>query len=167
MKSTGNTARQTKSRIKPSLGDVVAIPLEEHGFAYAVILRSETFAVLEVVTKQLLSLDEALNAKPSFYQAGVLDAVKDKRWPIIGRVTFDNEEDEWAPPRATWYIRETNEWTVGTPRVQLRGQAIPATLEEVKGMDIFSVCHTPELVIKVIIDRLINGNHDNYKVRPQ
>ncbi len=167
MKPKEEKPRKSKKRIKTSLGDVVAIPLGKEGSAYAVVLKDEDFCVLDYVGHDVLKVDQLVMLKPSFYLSGTLDAVTNGSWPIVGRLTFAAEEDSWSPPRATWYTRETNKWTVGEPRVYYREETIPAALDEVNGMDIFSVCHTPELVIKVIIDRLINGNHDNYKVRPQ
>ena len=107
------------------------------------------------------------NGPLAFHQSCVDDAIKDGRWPVIGHWPFENDEVAWPPPRATWYVRDSHRWTVGEPKVYERDETRSATLEQVKGMDIFSVCPRPELLINIIIDRLVHGNHANYKVRDE
>ena len=41
------------------------------------------------------------------------------------------------------------------------------TTREVKGLDRLLFCHKPELVVATIVDRLIDGNHAYYQVRPR
>jgi len=101
-----------------------------------------------------------------FYQASTDQAIKNGEWPVIGTENFTDPESAWGPPQATCYVRETNEWTMGgIPRIDYKSEMHTATLEQVQGLDIMSVCHRPELLVKIIVDRLINGNHEQYKVR--
>jgi hypothetical protein len=154
------------SRQKYTLGSIIAVPLPDGGFAYIKVFKDHTFGVYDIVSKNLLHITDVIRNNFSFYQSSTDVAIKSGEWPVIGAESFANEESAWCPPQATCYVRETNEWTMGgIPRVDERGQMRVATLDEVRGLDIMSVCHRPELLVKIIVDRLINGNHDEYKVR--
>jgi Immunity protein 26 len=152
-------------KLKYSLGDVVAIPLADTRFAYAKILRDSDFAIYDFISEKIEVLNVVVQHPISFYQASTDEAVKNGLWPLIGNDAFQSSEDEWGPPRATCYSRETNEWTMGrVPRIDHKGQMRVATLSEVQGLDVLSVCNRPDQILRIINDRLVNGNHADYKV---
>ena len=154
------------SKQKYTLGSVMAIPLPDGRFAYAKAFNDSTFGIYDLVSNGLLPIADVIHNRFSFYQASTDVAIKSGEWTVIGAEPFADEDSTWPPPQATCYVRETNEWTMGgIPRVDQRGQMRVATLDEVRGLDIMSVCHRPELLVERIVDRLINGNHDEYKVR--
>ena len=154
------------SKQKYTLGSVVAIPLPDGKFAYAKLFKDHTFGVYDLVSSKLLPVSDVIRNRFSFYQSSTDVAIKSGEWPVIGTESFIDENSAWPPPQATCYLRETNEWTMGgIPRVDHKGQMRVATLDEVRGLDILSACHLPELLVERIVDRLVNGNHDEYKVR--
>ena len=53
----------------------------------------------------------------------------------------------------------------GIPRVNYKGQTLKATLEQVQGLEIMFVDPMVEGFIRTIVDRLVKGNHEEYKVR--
>lgn len=153
-------------RVKYKAGALVAIPLPTGQFAYARAYKDAEFGVFGIVSDQLLSAEQLISKPIVFFHAANDDAITAGTWPVIGLWPFKSEDEAWAPAKATCYVRETNEWTMGgVPRIDHKGQMRVATLEEVQGMDILSVSHRPELFVQVILDRLVNGNHANYKVR--
>lgn len=157
-----------KKAKKYRLGSIIAIPLPGKKFGYAKAFRDLNWGVYDFVSDELVNFSVVSSRPFSFFQCCVDDAVNDGIWPVIGEEEFGASDDEWPPPQATMYVREMNEWTMGgIPRVNYRGQTMIATLDDVVGMDIASVCHRPELLIKIIIDRVINGNHDQYRVRSE
>lgn len=152
-------------KVKYKFGDVVAIPMTGSRFAFAKMLKVTDFAVYDFISNNVEPVSVVTNHNISFYQACTDQAVTRGEWPIIGNEAFNNLEEEWGPPRATCYLRETNEWTMGgVPRVQHKGQMNVTTLEAVRGLDIFTVCNRPDQILRIIEDRLINGNHADYKV---
>ena len=151
---------------KYAIGSVIAIPLPDGKFAFAKMHRGGDFGIYDVLSNKILDIKDIICNSILFFKSATDVAIKNGEWPVIGVDPFLTPESEWAPPQATCYIRETNEWTMGNiPRIEYKGEMRIATLDEVRGLDILSVSHRPELLVKVIIDRLINGNHENYKVR--
>ena len=155
-------ARQSKIKFK--LGDVVGIPLPDERFAYARIYRDFTLAIYEVLTSKLTSIEPLVDAKICFFQACTDSAIVSGKWPVIGSFPFRSEEDSWYPPKAVGYLATLNEWALGQPRIRERGLDRAATKEEVAGLAISSFCQRPELLVDLIVDRLIHGNHAKYEV---
>ena len=148
------------------LGNVVAIPLPNGKFAYAKIFDDCDFGVYEVISDGILPLSAVISSHIVIYQACTDSSIKNGEWKVIGEEPFIDPESAWAPPKATFYVREADEWTVfGKPHIYHKGETRMATLEEVRGLDIMSVCQRPELLVEIIIDRVVNGNHEEYKVR--
>jgi Immunity protein 26 len=153
----------TKQKI--SLGDVFAIPVPDGRFAYGKIFRDGEYGVYDFLTADIATVQEVLKHPIAFYMVGTDSAIKKGVWPIIGFDAFASDDDAWAPAKAAFYLRETNEWTMGgTPRVVDKGQTRVATFDEVKGLDILMVQPKPEYLVEIIVTRLINGNHADYKV---
>jgi len=155
-----------KSRKKYQVGSVIAIPLPDGRFGFAKAFNDFDWGVYDLVTEGMLGLESVTKHPFSFFQACTDSAVNDGSWPVIGQEPFSSVEDAWGPPKATMYVRDSNEWTMGgVPRVSYQGETMIATLDDVVGMDIASFCHRPDLLVKLIIDRVIKGNHDQYRVR--
>jgi Immunity protein 26 len=150
---------------KYSEGSIIAIPLPDGRYAFAKAFQPLNFGIYDLVTHEILPVEMVVQHPISFYQVSTDSAIKSGDWKVIGEEPFASKEDSYIPPMATCYIKETDEWTMGgVPRIQYKDDMHIATAEQVRGMDIFSVCHKPELMVKIIVDRLINGNHDAYKV---
>lgn len=155
-------------RILARTGAVIAIPLPNGMYAYGKLFHDPYLGIYECLSPSIRPCDEVIKHPVSFFNAINNQAIRTGDWPIIGEEPFLSEEESWPPPQATMYSRETNRWTMGgIPRVSYRGETLSATIEDVQGLDIATANPRPEGVIRMIIDRLVNGNHDNYKVRPQ
>ena len=143
----------------------MAIPLPQNRFAFAKVFKSADFGIYDLVSDKIEPLEAIVKRPFAFFQASTDKAVKSGEWLVIGAEPFSSEEEGWAPPRATCYVRETQEWTMGgIPRIHHKGKMQSASIEEVKGLDILSVCPTPQGTVHIIVDRLIRGNNDRYKV---
>lgn len=154
-------------KIRPKLGDIIAIRLPDARYAYSRVYEDFMLGVFSFISDDLRPADALERCPFCFFQSCTDEAISDGRWPIVGRHQFGEDEDPWGPPQATWYDRDTNAWTTGVPRVTDRGDSREATQEEVRGLDISLFCQSPELFIDIIIDRLIHGNHAKYKVRDE
>lgn len=163
-----------KSRKKIyKLGTIIAIPLESDVmelsisrgyYAYARFYHDDVLGVYEKITQGIVkSIDAIVNTSVVFHYITQDHAVQSGEWSIIGEHGFQKPEDAIPPPRATCYSKERNEWTMGRPKVDYNGQLYNATEEQVKGMDIMTV-PSNEFFKFIIVDRLICGNHERYKV---
>lgn len=159
-----NAVSKTK-KIKYLLGSIVAIPLKENKFAFAKTFKDGDLGIYDLVSKLILPLEDVIKHRISFYQYSTDAAIKNGDWPILGVEPFADGDEAWLPPMATCYIREADKWTMGKPRVNFKDEGYFVSLKEVHGLDIFSVCDRPESTVRVIEDRLIKGNHDNYRVK--
>ena len=153
-----------KKRPKPRLGDVVAIPLPDGRYAFARLYRSNEFGVLRTVSSTMPPLEDLKRLGFAFFLAGTDEAIKRGDWPIVAEWPFASGEEPWAPPKAAWYLRDLKQWTTGSPKVTHRDEIRAASETEVAGMDIASFCQTPELFVRVLSDRLIQGLHDPYVI---
>jgi hypothetical protein len=151
-------------RPKAKLGDIVAIPMPDGQSAFARIYRSSEMGVFPRLSEGAPSAEEWQQEGCAFFVAGTDEAIRSGEWPVVANVPFATADEAWAPPKATWYLRDLKQWTTGSPRITYRDEVAPATVEQVAGLDIASFCQTPELIIKVLIDRLVLGNHDPYVI---
>lgn len=97
---------------KNAVGNIVAIPLTNGKFAYAKILEDLDFSIFDFVSDQIVTGADVSSHPISFFQTCTDIAVKKGVWPVVGSEQFLTEEDRYAPPKATFYLRETNEWTM-------------------------------------------------------
>jgi hypothetical protein len=154
-------AKATRGR-KPSLGDIVALPLPGGKFAFAKVFRDRDLGVYDIVSDRIEPIETVTHHKMVFFQ-GVSDApIRSGQWPIIGAEPFVDEDAAWAPPRATGVIPGFNIDPM-TLRLSHKGVRRPATLKEVAGLDL-EAFYNPEGFIGIVVDRLINGNHQRYQV---
>lgn len=152
-------------RIKYNLGSIVAIPLSNGQFAYAKVHKNETLGVYDIISSEVLQVDEVVRKGFVFHQPCTDSAIKNGDWPVVGVDPFLNEEAAWPPPLATCYVKESNEWTMGgIPRVSFKGGMHIASLEEVQGLWILSASNRPEVFIRLIEDVMMRKNGDYYKV---
>jgi hypothetical protein len=148
---------------KYRLGSVVAVPLPGGKFAFVKVFKEHDFGVYDLVSKQIEPLDKILKRKIAFFQSGTDSAIKSGRWPVVGEDPFPDEESAWGPPRAAGVLPGSGLGKV-SPMVIEKGISRHAKLEEVLGLDIDEFAHSPELFVEVLVDRLVKGEHDAYKV---
>jgi hypothetical protein len=158
-------ATPKNKRIKYSPGSVIAIPIKDNRYAFAKTFNDGELGVYDLTSDSLLPAQDIIKHSISFYQYGTHKSIKNGDWPILGVEPFALKEDAVLPPMATCYDRDTDTWTMSKPMIYHNGKEFFVTPEKTKGLDIFGVCISPESIVHVIEDRLIKGNHDNYKVK--
>ncbi|MCA0242750.1 MAG: immunity 26/phosphotriesterase HocA family protein [Proteobacteria bacterium] len=146
-------------------GAIVEIPLPDGQLCYAKILADGDLAILNVLTSVRPKVREFLGARISFYQCIGNHILKTSGWPVVDIQPLSPAEQS-IPPMATCYVRDANAWTMGgVPYYTHQGVKHQMTFEQAEGMNIWSVAISSEALIRVIVDRLVKGNHENYKVR--
>jgi hypothetical protein len=147
-----------------NLGAIIAIPLPDGRFAYAKIFRDYDFGVYDYISEQIEPAYEIIKHEIIFFQSATDSAVKSGDWPIIGEEPFQDDESSWGPPKAAGVLPGDGMSLVG-PLLSYRGTLKNAKVEEVLGLEIEEFCQTPDLFIEVIVERLIKGEHDKYRVK--
>ena len=153
-----------KARHKYSVGSIIAVPLPGRRYAFAKVFKNMALGVYDLVSKKVEPVSEVTKHKISFYQSATDEPIRSGEWPIIGEEPFADDESAWAPPRAVGPIP-------GLPvdpyvlRIEHRGEYRKATLAQAAGLDISMLAHEPDLFIDVLMDRLVRGDHDKYRVK--
>lgn len=148
-------------------GAIIAIELPDKRFAYGRLFNDPWIGIFDRITDQLGDLKSLIGSSMSFYCSTNLRALKAAGWPVIGQMPFPSADEAWPPPQATMYSWNTNWWTTGEPKVTHKGQIRSASLDEVASLDIATANPKAEGVVHMIMERLVQGNHDRYRVRPQ
>ena len=117
-----------KTRYK--IGDVLAIPVDGNGVAYARIFRDATIGVFDFLSGEILKLEELPTATVLFFAAFFDDAVVDGTWPIVGHQAFASDDAAWPPPRMVRDVINPERF-----RIYDRGEIRPASPEEVKSLE--------------------------------
>ena len=161
-----SSATSTKpKRQKYKLGSIVAIPLPDGRFAFGRVFRDFDFAIYRLVVDQIPDVSQVVHQPIAFFHSGTDDGIKKGLWPVIGELPFADPEEAWGPTKATCYRWSTNEWTMGVPKISHKGETLTATLEQVQGLEIMKFSPNPEGFAWVIDERLVKGQHEEYKVR--
>lgn len=81
------------------LGDVLAIPLGDGLWGYVRSLRDVSFAILHSLSEEkILQLDDLIGS-PALGYTGYCEAWNRPTWVYLGQWPFDDEDQEWAPPK--------------------------------------------------------------------
>jgi len=131
-------------KIRYRIGDIVAIPIGDHGVSYARIFRDATLAVLDCFSSEILEADELPPARPVFFAAFFDDAIVDGTWPIVGHQDFENDDEAWPPPRMVRDVLDPTRF-----RIYERGEIREATSEEVEYLEPASIYKPDQLVEKI------------------
>jgi hypothetical protein len=156
---------KSTKKVKYKLGAIVAVPLPGGRFAYAKVYRDFDLGVYDFVSNEIVPIAEVLKHKIAFFQAATDEPIKSGEWPIIGDEAFPDEESAWGPPRAVVFPPgaplESADLKISHKDVLRR-----ATAAEVKGLDFGTFAQESELLVRILVDRLIHGKHDEYRVKP-
>ena len=156
--------RSTK-KVKYKLGAIVAVPLPNGRFAYARVHKNLALAVFDFVSEKIVPVADVLEHKVAFFQSATDEPITSGEWRIIGEKVFPDEEDAWGPPRAVVF-------PPGAPldsadlKISDKGVLRRATPAEVRGLDFARLAQTSELFVDILVERLIHGKHDEYRVKP-
>jgi hypothetical protein len=99
-----------------------------------------------------------------FFQSATDSAIKSGEWPVIGTEPFPDEESAWGPPKASGVLPGIKV-DPRTLQIRYKGVSRRATLKEAAGLDIGTFSQRPDLFVNIVVDRLINGQHDKYRVK--
>lgn len=157
-------AKMSTPKAKYKFGSVIAIPLPNNKFAFAKIFRDFDLGVYDFVSDKIENLTDIIAHKIAFFQATTSSPIKSGAWPVIGEELFPDEESSWGPPKASGVLPGMEIDPLKT-KIMYKGELRCAKPEEIVGMDIESFCQRPELFVQIVVDRLINGNHNNYRVK--
>lgn len=156
--------KKASSKQKYKVGQIVAIPLPDGRFAYAKVFNDFDLGVYDFLSDEIEPLERVVKNKFSYFNAVTDRAIKSGAFPVIGEQPFPDEESAWAPPMASGIFPEDP--GVGVLHIDYKGITRPATSQEAAGMDVRDFSQRPELFVDDVVDRLVNGNHRNYRVKP-
>jgi hypothetical protein len=153
--------KSTKQAYK--VGQIVAIRLPDRRFAYAKVFNDFDLGVYDFLSAEIEPMARVVRHKFSFFNAVTDRAIKSGTFLVIGEQPFPDEESAWAPPMASGIFPDDP--GVGVLHIDHKGiSRRAATPKEAAGMDVRSFSQRPELFVGQIVDRLVKGNHDNYRV---
>jgi len=160
-----STTASKPKRQKYNLGSIVAIPLPEGQYAFGKVYKDRK-AIYDLVLDHIPEVSVVLDSSILFFHCGTDDGIKKGLWPVIGDQPFADPDDAWGPPKALFYDRAENRWPMGgVPYVDHKGKEWVTTIEHVQGLEYVSVDPTVDGFVRTIVNRLIKGNHEEYKVR--
>ena len=113
----------------PNLGHVFAIALPNKRFAYAKGFRDYVFAIYDLVSPRLLSLDEVVNEPFAYYEVATHVSPRRGRWKLLGEAPFASSDEAWGPPMASGLVNvaiATHLWITerGVQRTVLYDEAV-------------------------------------------
>ena len=157
-------ARKTRQN-PPGPGAIVALPLPDGKFAFAKVYNDHNLGVYDFVSDKIEAADVVREHKIAFHQGVVDTALKSGEWAVIGMEPFATDDDAWPPVRAAGIIpgRPIDPLMVG---LNHKGKSRRAKLDEVLGLEVSVFYPTPKHFINMVVDRLVKGNHDKYRVSP-
>jgi hypothetical protein len=145
------------------VGQIVAIPLPDHKFAYAKVFNEFDLGVYDFLSDEIEPLSHVVKKKILYFN-GVTDrAIKDGTFIVIGEEPFPDEESAWAPPMASGVFPGDDD--LRTLHIDHKGVSRKATPQEAAGMYIRGFFPRPEIFVKRVVDRLVNGNNRKYRVK--
>ena len=117
-----------RQRLQP--GAVVKIPLGDC-HAYGRLLINPYVAVYDSATREDISELESIVAKPVLFTVAVYNhSVTKSRWPIVGKLPFDEETAELP----LWFMQDAFAPT-RCSLIDARGNVTPATIEQCIGLE--------------------------------
>ena len=148
---------------KYKVGQIVAIPLPNGKFAYAKVFNDLDLGVYDFLSDKIEPLERVVKKK-FLYFSGVTDrAIKGGTFLVIGDQQFLDEESAWAPPMASGVFPGDSD--MDTLHIDHKGVSLKATPAQAAGLDIRSFSPQPEVFVRRVIDRIVNGNNQKYRVK--
>jgi hypothetical protein len=112
------------------------------------------------VSEAIEPLEVVLEHELAFFEACTDSAIKAGEWPIIGEDPFPDEESSWGPPRAFGVCKGLKI----QPRIVHKDKVRSASMDELIGLGTNTFSQRPELFVHILVKRLIEGRHDDYRV---
>lgn len=157
------TRKYSSKKQQYKLGQVVAIPLPDQKFAFAKVFNDFDLGVYDLLSDKIEPLERVVQNNFLFFNAVTDRAIKSGAFLVIGEQPFPDEESAWAPAMASGVF--AGDPSVGVLHIDHKGISRRANdPSEGAGMDIRSFSQRPELFVRQIVDRLVRGNHHQYRV---
>ena len=157
-------SKEPSKKQKYKVGQIVAIPLPDKRFAYGKVFNDLDVGVYDFLSDEIEPVERVVKKKILFYSAVTDRAIKNGAFTIIGEQPFPDEESAWAPAMAAGIFPEDH--SVGMLHITHKGHYLPASPDQVAGMDICVLCQEPELFVELVVDRLVNQNNSKYRYGP-
>ena len=157
-------SKNQSKKQKYKVGQIVAIPLPDKRFAYGKVFNDLDVGVYDFLSDEIEPVERVVKKKILFYSAVTDRAIKNGAFTIIGEQPFPDEESAWAPAMAAGIFPEDH--SVGMLHITHKGHYLPASPDQVAGMDICVLCQEPELFVELVVDRLVNQNNSKYRYGP-
>lgn len=129
-------------------GDVVAVPLTHHQYAFGRVCREPTLAVFSKTSAELLPLDKIAQMEVLFYIGFIQTKVQTCDWIYLGKLPFANAEDAWPPAVFIQDIHTPSEY-----RIYHRGKMRPARKRECVGLKKFEM-QPPFMIRERILEEM-------------
>jgi len=155
-------ANLSPKRQKYKVGQIVAIPLPNQKFAYAKVFNGFDLGVYDLLSEKIEPVERVVKNKFSYFNSVTDKAIKGGTFLVIGEQPFPDEESAWAPPMATGVF--PGDPDMDALQIVHKGIARRATPKEAAGMDIRDFSPRPEIFVRDVVDRLVNGNHQKYRI---
>jgi Immunity protein 26 len=156
--------KESSKKQKYKVGQIVAIPLPDHRFAYAKVFKDFDLGVYDYLSDEIESVERVVKNKILFYSAVTDRAIKSGAFSVIGEQPFPDEESAWAPAMAAGIFPEDH--SIGMLHITHKGQYLPASPDQAAGMDICVLCQEPELFVELVVDRVVKRNNRKYRYGP-
>ncbi|WP_283124281.1 Imm26 family immunity protein [Angelakisella massiliensis] len=114
---------------RKKVGDVYAVPLPDHTFAFCRVLKSSGAAFYK---HRGVSPADVPTAEDYEFVVYVYNHVF-RQWPFVVHHPFQNEEEAWPPP-VCWVDQLT-----GKGALYMKGQQVPCSYDECKDLEILAV----------------------------
>jgi len=154
--------KKALSKQKYKVGQIVAISLPDHKFAYAKVFNDFDLGVYDFLSDEIEPLERVVKNRFAYFNAVTDRAIKSGAFLVIGEEPFPDEESAWAPPMASGVFPGHPD--VGLLHIDHKGTTRLATPQEAARMDVRDFSQRPELFVRDIVDRLVKGNHHKYRV---
>lgn len=102
-------------------GDVFYVPLGENRYGYIKAYESGDFAIFDIISDKLLSLEVLKNIKIQNEASILTDKIDSGEWGKIGNIPFAKVEDKWPKPRK----QEAPYWNPNVRYIIYKGKYIP------------------------------------------
>ena len=164
MTARPRSRKPTAPKGKYKIGSIIAVPLPDGRYAFAKVFENLDLGVYDLLARQIEPVDKVTARKISFFQICTDKPIRSGEWPVIGEEPFADEESAWGPPRVAGVFPGMD---VDPMLLQIRHKGVGrrATAKEVEGLEFGTICQTAAQMLQVIQARLIEGRHDEYRIK--
>ncbi|EOB6680307.1 Imm26 family immunity protein [Vibrio vulnificus] len=138
--------------MKVNVGDIIAIPIQEHQFVFGRVYNDATIAIYDFLSSTDNSHEVACKNKILMFSGFFDSSIKSQQWKIVGHISFLSAEEAWAPPVYIQDILDSNKY-----RIYHKGVMESCSKSETLGME-RQVMRKPEELIEAIKTRLMVEN---------